>query len=127
MRLRLHLEPTWSQEFVGPTPTELQRSVSLLHRNPGSVAELTYFDTHLAIRALPDHRYLVEYSDPAVGTWVAERRAHAYEPRRCVVIDDREWLLREAQLVTQADALNALEDFLDEATRSGRLALSPAE
>ena len=120
VRLKLRVGPTSSQEFDDPTAADLRRSVFLLHGNPGAVAELAYIDTCLVIRALRDHRYLVEYSDPAIGTWVAERGAYARQPPLSVFIGDRERLLRGTQLMTQADALHALEDFLDGGTRSGR-------
>ncbi len=127
MRLKLHLDRTLAEEVEDPTPADLERSVSLLHRNAGAKAELTYFDTRLIIRGLEGDWYLVEYSDPTIGTWTAERSSYPAEPPVPVVIEDRERLLRGAQLVTQTDALHALEDFLDRGTRSGRLAWSPID
>lgn len=124
LRLILRLEPTSApQGLEDPGLGQLQEVVAVLHAEPGSVLELTYHDTRLVIRALEGHRYIVEYSHPAVGTWAAGRRVNSDRAPVSLHVGGRERLIPDGQLLTGTEAQYALEDFVDGGgTRSGRLA-----
>jgi len=87
--------------------------------------ELGCDDAKLVVNSGGQNRWLVRYSAPPVGAWVSCTKGRHDLPAQTLVIDGRRRTVPASWVTSLDDARMALEDFIEGATRSGRLAWVP--
>ena len=82
-------------------------------------------DARLAVDSGGRNWCLVRYSAPPVGAWVSFTMGRQDLPEHTIEVDGRVRGVPATWVASSDDARAAVEDFIDGATRSGRLAWVP--
>ncbi len=112
-----------SDEYV--SVDEVKSALDSLIASGACHLDFSCEDARLAVDSGGRNWCLVRYSAPRVGAWVSFNKGSLELPEHTIEVDGRVRSVPASWAASSDDARAAVEDFIDGATRSGRLAWVP--